>query len=325
MNGTSERYKLRTMSDTLEQTAQKIFGEQLLQMVLRIAAASADRREKIHLVGGAIRDMFLGLRSDDIDIVVEGDAIAFAKQLHAAWPELMPGRPAPGKPIVFPKYGTAKLAFQTEIAPGVTALDFSSARAEDYPTPGGRPVTRRGDLREDLARRDFSINAMALEVNPEGTLTLSDFHGGESHLENKILSVLHDKSFVDDPARLIRGMRFAARFGFMFSEPTHALVEQAVSSGLLATLPRARLFDEFRKALCERNATAVIARLNEGQVLQQISPAFEPSDLTGLIYPANLRRLARSSDDTAFAQLLSSFSLSPADVGRIVRSSTGGR
>jgi tRNA nucleotidyltransferase (CCA-adding enzyme) len=162
---------------------------------LRDAAEGAP----LYLVGGALRDLLLGRPRDDLDVVVEGDAVALARRLG-------------GDAIEHERFWTAKARL------GEVEIDLASARAESYPAPGALPEVRPAGLREDLARRDFTINAMALAL--QGEPELIDPHSGRADLEAGLLRVLHDRSFVDDPTRALRAARYAARFGFELEDRT---------------------------------------------------------------------------------------------------------
>ena len=159
-----------------------------------------------YLVGGAVRDLLLGRERADLDVVVEGDAAALAERLG-------------GETASHERFGTAKVALD-----GVE-LDLASARAESYARPGALPEVRLAGLEQDLARRDFTINAMAVPLHREPELI--DPHGGREDLERGIIRVLHPRSFVDDPTRALRAARYAARFGFGIEPDTERLAREA--------------------------------------------------------------------------------------------------
>jgi tRNA nucleotidyltransferase (CCA-adding enzyme) len=159
-----------------------------------------------YLVGGAVRDLLLGRERADLDVVVEGDAAALAGRLG-------------GNTVSHERFGTAKMTLD-----GVE-LDLASARAESYARPGALPEVRLAGLEQDLARRDFTINAMAVPLHREPELI--DPHGGREDLERGIIRVLHPRSFVDDPTRALRAARYAARFGFGVDPDTERLAREA--------------------------------------------------------------------------------------------------
>ncbi len=160
----------------------------------------------LYLVGGAVRDLFLGRERGDLDVVVEGDAASVARRLG-------------GESVEHDRFSTAKATLD-----GVE-IDLASARAESYPAPGALPEVRPAGLQEDLARRDFTVNAMALPL--QGTAELIDPHSGGPDLDAGLLRVLHDRSFIDDPTRALRAARYAARFGFELEPRTAELLRTA--------------------------------------------------------------------------------------------------
>jgi tRNA nucleotidyltransferase (CCA-adding enzyme) len=170
----------------------------------RIAAAASGA--PTYLVGGAVRDLLLGRERTDLDVVVEGDAAALAAELG-------------GESVADDRFATAKAVLD-----GVE-FDLATARAESYPHPGALPEVRPASVSEDLARRDFSINAMAVPIGSEPELI--DPHGGLADLEAGVVRVLHERSFVDDPTRALRAARYAARFDFAAEPETEAMARRA--------------------------------------------------------------------------------------------------
>jgi tRNA nucleotidyltransferase (CCA-adding enzyme) len=163
--------------------------------------------QPVYLVGGAVRDLLLGRGRADIDLVVEGDAAALASRLGA-------------DVVAHERFATAKVGLDGH------EVDIAGARSESYPHPGALPVVEPADgIEADLARRDFTINAMAIPLNGEPDLI--DPHGGRADLEAGVLRVLHDRSFEDDPTRALRAARYAARFGFEPEPQTAALLRGA--------------------------------------------------------------------------------------------------
>jgi tRNA nucleotidyltransferase (CCA-adding enzyme) len=186
-----------------------------------LAAVRAAAEDPVYLVGGAVRDLLLGRPRSDIDIVVEGDAAALAERLGAG---ALPN----------PRFGTAKVELEGH------GVDIAAARSESYPRPGALPDVRPGaDLATDLARRDFTINAMAIPLG--GETALIDPHGGRRDLEAGVLRVLHGRSFVDDPTRALRAARYAARFGLALDPETERLLRAADLKTVSADRRRAEL------------------------------------------------------------------------------------
>jgi tRNA nucleotidyltransferase (CCA-adding enzyme) len=183
----------------------------------------------LYLVGGAVRDLLLGRDRDDLDIVVEGDAEALAGTLG-------------GEIVAHERFATAKVNLEG------LEFDLASARAESYPRPGALPEVREATLTEDLARRDFTINAMAIPLHGEPELI--DPHAGHDDLEHGLIRVLHPGSFVDDPTRALRAARYAARFGFAAEPETEALAREAD----LSTVSEDRVEAELLKLAAEPRA-----------------------------------------------------------------------
>src|SRR3954451_23570999 len=196
-------------------------------------------RQPAYLVGGAVRDLLLGRPGADVDLMVEGDARALAAQLGGANSE-------------HERFGTVKVDVNGH------EVDIVGARTETYPAPGALPVvTPAESIEEDLARRDFTINTMAIPL--QGEPRLIDPHGGKPDLELGVLRVLHDRSFVDDPTRAIRAARYASRFGFRL-EPG---AEELLRAADLTTVSADRRRAELERLAAEANACAGFALLGE--------------------------------------------------------------
>jgi tRNA nucleotidyltransferase (CCA-adding enzyme) len=185
------------------------------------AVREAAAGEAVYLVGGAVRDLLLGRGRADVDLVVIGDAAALAARLGA-------------DPVEHERFATAKVEIDGH------EVDIATARSERYPDPGALPEVEPAlDIETDLARRDFTLNAMALPLH--GELRLIDPHGGAADLEAGLLRVLHERSFEDDPTRAVRAARYAARFGFEPEPETGALIRAADLSTVSADRRRAEL------------------------------------------------------------------------------------
>jgi tRNA nucleotidyltransferase (CCA-adding enzyme) len=214
--------------------------------------AALEGEPDVHVVGGAVRDLLLGSIPGELDLVVEGDAVAVARRAAAR---------LDGDVVVHERFGTA-----TVRAPGV-AFDLSGARAESYARPGGLPDVRLGvPLADDLARRDFTVNAIAARIQ-DGELTA--YPGALGDLAARALRVLHDGSFRDDPTRLLRLARYAARLGFAVEERTAALAAEAVRDGATATPSGERMGAELRLLAREPQPAAMeaLARFDLGKAL----------------------------------------------------------
>lgn len=185
---------------------------------------------RAYLVGGSVRDIILGRSHIDIDITVEGDAIklgkAIAKDTGAAI-------------TVYKSFGTCTLAFKDG-----SKIDLASARCETYKRPGAMPTTKPSTLKEDLKRRDFTINAIAASVMAKDFGEVYDFFSGIGDLKSGIIRTMHSKSFTDDPTRILRARRFAARFGFKIEPKTDLLMKKALINRALDTVSPGRIQKE---------------------------------------------------------------------------------
>ncbi len=201
---------------------------------------------RVYLVGGFVRDLILGVKNLDLDIVIEGDGIKFAQVF---------GKSTGGKVTVHKSFGTATLKLDSGLK-----IDFSSARKEFYPKPAHLPLVSPGLLRDDLSRRDFTINAMAISLH-EGRLI--DYFCGIKDLENKKIRILHDLSFSDDPTRILRGIRFEQRLHFNIEPKTLRLLKEAVQSGFLQMVHPHRTRDDLILALKEQEPVKNIKRMDQ--------------------------------------------------------------
>jgi tRNA nucleotidyltransferase (CCA-adding enzyme) len=218
-------------------------AEALEHMHPELAPVREAGGDPVYLVGGAVRDLLLGRGRADIDLVVEGDAAALARQLGA-------------EVIAHERFGTAKVKLDGH------EVDIAGTRSESYPRPGALPVVAGGaDLAADLRRRDFTINAMAIPL--QGEPRLIDPHGGEADLAMGQLRVLHDDSFVDDPTRALRAARYASRFGFGLEERTGELIRETS----LETVSADRREAELLRLAADENAASGFALLAEWGLL----------------------------------------------------------
>lgn len=211
-----------------------------------------------YAVGGFVRDLLLGYPNLDLDLVVEGDGLEFARALKD---ELG------GELQEHLEFGTANLVILGGSAAGNLQVDVATARREYYEYAAALPVVEGATLREDLYRRDFTINAMAAELRPGGGLELIDFFGGEADLKKGLVRVLHNLSYVEDPTRILRGVRFEARYGFVMEEETLGFCLRAVGDGMLDRVSQERLREELILILSEPNAPEGCRRLAELGVL----------------------------------------------------------
>ena len=184
-----------------------------------------------YLVGGSVRDLLRGEENLDLDIVIEGDGIAFARVL---------GEKLGAKVRTHQKFATAQIFVDS------LKLDVATARTEYYESPAALPKVETSSIKKDLYRRDFTINTLAVKLNSRDFGVLIDFFGGQRDLREKAIRVLHNLSFVEDPTRAFRAVRFAERFGFKISRHTENLIKSTLEMNLFDMLSGPRLFEELR-------------------------------------------------------------------------------
>jgi len=211
-----------------------------------------------YLVGGFVRDLLLRVPNLDLDIVIEGDGIKFAYVLA----ETLGGRVNAHE-----KFATAVVVLQDG-----RRIDVATARMEYYPEPAALPEVKMGSIKRDLYRRDFTINAMAIKISQEDAYTLIDFFGGQRDLKDKMIRVMHNLSFVEDPTRAFRAVRFEQRYGFKIGGQTERLIKLAVKKGIINRVSGTRLFSELKYMLSEKEALNMVKRMNELELLQCIHP-----------------------------------------------------
>jgi len=236
-----------------------------LVTLLEEAGQLADRcGVPLFVVGGCVRDLLLNIKNEDLDLVVEGDGIAFARKLG----ELLHARVTSHE-----RFGTAII-----MLPDGFKLDVATARTEYYEYPTALPTVEQGSIKKDLYRRDFTINALAVRLNGKGFGDILDFYGGQRDLNDKVVRVLHGLSFVEDPTRVFRAIRFETRFGFHLGKDTAALMTGAVKMNLFHRLSGHRLVEELKLLLSEREPKQAITRLAEFGLLRFIHPKLSWSD-----------------------------------------------
>ncbi|MBF0467995.1 MAG: CBS domain-containing protein, partial [Desulfamplus sp.] len=214
----------------------------------------------IFVVGGFVRDLLLYRESYDIDIVVEGDGITFARQLAAM---------KQGRCNTHPEFGTAMV-----ILPCGFKIDVASARLEYYNYPAALPTVEMSSIKLDLFRRDFTINTLAIRLNMDGFGTLIDFFGAQRDLKDKTIRIIHNLSFVEDPTRVFRAIRFANRFGFSIGKLTLSLIKNAIKLDFFKNLSGSRVFSEIKQILEEENPITAIECIREYQLDRVIHPEF---------------------------------------------------
>ena len=234
-------------------------SERIVEIMKSIGKVASEIGCKAYIVGGFVRDLFLYRDNEDLDIVIEGDGIKFAKKY----------RKMVGARIhTYEKFGTAVVIF-----PDGFKIDIASARMEYYKFPAALPTVEMSSIKLDLYRRDFTINTLAIQLNPNRFGTLIDFFAAQNDIKERTIRILHNLSFVEDPTRVFRAIRFEQRFGFSIGRLTAGLIENAVKMDFFKRLSGRRVFNELRQILEEENPTPALVRLSDYDLLKVIHPS----------------------------------------------------
>ncbi len=220
----------------------------------------------LYAVGGFVRDLLLGTENLDMDVTVEGDGIFFAERFGASHNCRVRSHPV---------FGTAVV-----ILPDGRKVDVASTRLEYYESPGMLPTVERSSLRHDLYRRDFTINTLAFCINSNRFGLLTDFFGGQQDIQERTVRVLHNLSFVEDPTRVFRAIRFEQRLGFHVAPHTENLIRNAVRMNMLDKVGGKRLLNELILILQEREPLGTISRMAALGLLPAIHPGLKPASET---------------------------------------------
>ena len=226
----------------------------IYNLLKNISISAKEAEVSVYLIGGIVRDIILKKPNDDIDIVVEGNGITFAKKLHADY----------GGEVVL--HETFKTATWTSLA-GVE-IDITSSRLEYYDRPAALPDVESSTLKEDLYRRDFTINAMAIYLNEDDFGKLIDPFNGYQDIKEERIKILHNLSFVEDPTRVLRGVRFETRFDFLMDNQTEQLALQSIPN--IKDLSANRIIGEMVRLFSEENQVRSIARLFDLNIFKQL-------------------------------------------------------
>jgi tRNA nucleotidyltransferase (CCA-adding enzyme) len=244
--------------------------ENMMKTLVQLGETASQLDCSAYVVGGFVRDLFLYRNIEDIDVVIEGDGIAFARTF---------AREFGARTHTHKKFGTAVIIF-----PSGFKIDVASARMEYYQFPASLPVVEMSSIKMDMFRRDFTINTLAIQLNPGKFGRLIDFFSAQKDIKDKILRVLHNLSFVEDPTRVFRALRFEQRFGFTIGKLTSSLINNAVKMEFFKRLAGKRVFTELKLILKEENPTPTILRLMDYNLLKVIHPGIKiESDLKHLL------------------------------------------
>jgi tRNA nucleotidyltransferase (CCA-adding enzyme) len=232
--------------------------DHMIDLLKKIGRVGSDLGFGVYVVGGFVRDLMLYRENDDIDIAIEGNGILFAKTFaemeHA-------------HVNTYEKFGTAVIIF-----PNGFKIDVASSRMEYYRSPAALPEVEMSSIKMDMYRRDFTINTLAIRLDPDHFGTLIDFFSAQRDLKDKAIRVIHNLSFVEDPTRVFRAIRFEQRFGFSIGKLTSGLIKNAVKMDFFKRLSGLRVFSELKQILEEENPIPAIARLFDYKLMTVIHP-----------------------------------------------------
>ncbi|MCL1940327.1 MAG: dephospho-CoA kinase [Synergistaceae bacterium] len=243
----------KMFKERAENTIDACLSRKVIDLLHIIGYHAEQMKKRAYLIGGAVRDIFLNRGTNDIDVVIEGNAISL---LHRVYKKEC--KPKDWDMNFYKRYGSGTLANK------ITGqrIDLISTRSELFTEPGQRPHMTPGNIREDIERRDFTANSIAMSIIKKDWGNIIDPFNGRADIKARLLRVLHDRSFTDDPTRILRGIRFEQRLGFKFEEHTFELLLQAVEQGVFSAAVPSRMEKEWNLCLAE-NPDSIKRRLAE--------------------------------------------------------------
>ena len=243
---------------SLKSLVKERLDKDVFRLLERIAQVGERWGISVYAVGGFVRDLLLNIPNQDIDIVVEGEGIPFAVRLAEEFG---------GRVKSHEKFGTSVVIF-----PDGYRIDVATARMEYYKRPGALPTVEKSSVKSDLFRRDFTINCMAVKLTGANAFCLIDFFNGERDLKNREIHVLHSLSFIEDPCRLFRAIRFEQRFDFKMGKQAESFMRTTIKKRLVDSLSGTRLFNEIKLLLKEKRPMDCIRRMQAFDLFQFVSP-----------------------------------------------------
>lgn len=252
--GVVQKHKFENVSNIMRE---RLPGY-IISLLEEIGRIADSLNYSAYIVGGFVRDLLLNVPNYDLDIVIEGDGINFARHL---------AKKLNGKTVEHKRFNTAIV-----ILPDQTRIDVATARTEFYEYPAALPQVEASSIKHDLYRRDFTINAMAIKLNPAEFGLLYDYFGGKKDLKKKIIRVLHNLSFVEDPTRIFRAIRFEQRYNFHIEKHTKQCIANALDLEIFDQLGTQRAREELVLILSEPNPKKAIKRMHELNILSYIHP-----------------------------------------------------
>ncbi|HUL23108.1 MAG TPA: CBS domain-containing protein [Thermodesulfobacteriota bacterium] len=237
------------------------FPERIHKLLMEFGRVGDDLGYAVYAVGGFVRDLLLRVENFDVDIVVEGDGILFAEEFE---------KRIPCRIRSHRKFGTAIILF-----PDGLKVDVATARWEVYDSPAALPTVESASIKMDLYRRDFTVNTLAIQLNPKAFGELIDFFGGVKDVKDKTIRALHNLSFVEDPTRVFRAIRFEQRFGFQIGKHTQNLMRNAVKVGFLERLSGGRVLSEIILILQEEDPLPALKRMRDFDLFHFLHPGLK--------------------------------------------------
>ncbi len=237
------------------------FPERVDNLLMEFGRVGDALGYSVYAVGGFVRDLLLKVENFDVDIVVEGDGIRFAEEFEKKFPCRI---------RTHKKFGTAIILF-----PDGLKVDVATARWEVYDSPAALPTVESASIKMDLYRRDFTVNTLAIQLNPKAFGELIDFFGGVKDVKEKTIRVLHNLSFVEDPTRVFRAIRFEQRFGFQIGKHTQNLMRNAVKVGFLERLSGGRVLSELILILQEEDPLPALKRMRDFNLFHFLHPGLK--------------------------------------------------
>lgn len=251
----------------------------IVDILLRAGKLAYSMGWSVFIVGGFVRDLLLGNENFDIDLVIEGDGIFYAEKLSEELGANL---------TIHRDFGTATLNLSENFK-----LDIATSRREFYPRPASLPHVKPAPLKEDLFRRDFTVNAMAISINPPDFGRLIDFFGGRRDLRERKVRVLHVRSFIDDPTRIFRAIRFEQRYNFCIEKVTERLIKLALREGVFQLLSGKRIKEELKQILEEDRPERNVYRMQKLGILKVIQPGIYLDSSREMIFDKLIDTIAR--------------------------------
>ncbi|MCG8471302.1 MAG: CBS domain-containing protein [Desulfobacterales bacterium] len=267
---TSPDAKLAKLSSTtgrerpIKHLMRERLAPRLTELLQEVGSLASRMGFGVYVVGGFVRDLLLRRKNDDVDIVIEGDGIRFAR----AFAEMKGA-----KINTYAKFGTSVITFDNGFK-----VDVATARMEYYSSPAALPEVETSSIKLDMYRRDFTVNTLAIRLDPQGFGTLTDFFNGQRDIKEKRIRILHNLSFVEDPTRIFRAIKFEQRFGFTIGRVTDEMIKNAIQLNVFRKLGGLRIFNELRQILQEENPIPALLRIFDYGLMEVIHPRITRHD-----------------------------------------------